>query len=96
MKTHGGAGDGTKAVVWVLCTCIPEENRPCLPSVHATEAAALAKFDELMRAEWDANKPESEETGEPLEYPGADTAHVVLSENPAWGRWELTSHEVEE
>ena len=79
--------------VWVLSTCIPEENEPCLPTVYGSAEAARQGFDEMMRGEWAANQPEDEESCEPLPYPGdPEKAHEVLSKNPSWGRWEITTH----
>lgn len=86
----------TKIKVWVLSTCVPGENEPCLPNVFASEAEAMAGFDEYMRDEWKANEPGDDETCQPLPYPGdAVTAHEILSRNPAWGRWEITAHTIE-
>lgn len=81
--------------VWVLCTCIPDESRPCLPEVFATAEDAWAGYDKAMRAEWESARIEDEETGEPLPYPGdPDEAHRRLADyhGPSWGQWELTHH----
>lgn len=83
--------------VWVVSTCCPYEPDPCLPSVFGTQAEADAYLEKMMRAEWDANEPENEETGAPLPYPGnTDEAQEVLVEllGGEWGRWEITSHTV--
>jgi hypothetical protein len=85
-----------KIKVWVISTCVPDENTPCLPEVLGSLDAAKAKFDELMRAEWEANQPEDEQTSEPLPYPGdASKAHEILAKNPRWGHWQITGHEIE-
>lgn len=86
-----------KSTVWVLSTCIPEEQVPCCPSVYTSAEAAVAFFDEMMRAEWEANEPEDEETCEKLAYPGDPLdAHDILREwNENWGCWEITEHEIE-
>ena len=84
--------------VWVLSSCVPDSSDPVFPSVYGSEAAARAEYDQIMRSEWGAQQPEDEETGEPLPYPDdPDEAHRVLVEkNPSeWGRWELTSHQVD-
>ena len=42
-----------KAKIWVLCTVLADENAPAMPAVFGDEAEAWAKYDEVMRAEWD-------------------------------------------
>ena len=42
-----------KAKIWVLCTVLADENAPAMPAVFADEAEAWAKYDEVIRAEWD-------------------------------------------
>jgi hypothetical protein len=42
-----------KAKIWVLCTVLADENAPAMPAVFADEAEAWAKYDEMIRAEWD-------------------------------------------
>ena len=81
--------------VWVLCTCVPEESRPCLPEVFATEAAARAGYDRALRDKWAAACPEDDETGARMPYPGdPDEATRILAPHlgPRWGQWELTHH----
>ena len=81
--------------VWVLCTCVPEESRPCHPEVFFTAEAAQAGYDRALRDEWEAAGPEDEETGKRLPYPGdPDEANRQLAEylGPRWGQWELTPH----
>lgn len=51
-----------KISVWVLSTCIPSENRPCLPEVFATEAEARNGFKDRLREEWEYNGPELDES----------------------------------
>lgn len=70
--------------VWVLSTCIPDDNEPCIPTVFGSAAAADKAFAEMMQAEWESNAPEDEETCEPLPYPGDDhaLAHEVMQRNP--------------
>jgi hypothetical protein len=43
-----------KAKIWVLCTVLADENAPAMPAVFADEAEAWAKYDEVIRAEWDS------------------------------------------
>jgi hypothetical protein len=83
--------------VWVLSTCVPGSPDPVLPFVFSSEAAAIAKYDETMRAEWATQRPEDEETCEPLLYPGdpAEANRILGADNPDWGRWQLTSHQVD-
>jgi hypothetical protein len=94
-----------KMTVWVLATCIPGEPEPCQPNVYGSRAAAEAGFDEMMRAEWDSNTPEND-VMEPLPYPtldeegrigDPDAAQDALKEwlGNEWGRWQLTSHQIE-
>jgi hypothetical protein len=42
-----------KAKIWVLCTVLADENAPAMPAVFADEAEAWAKYDEMIRAEWE-------------------------------------------
>lgn len=87
-----------KVKIWVLSTCVPDENEPCWPQVYASEEAAQKGFREAMESEWRSNGPEDEETGERLPFPDdPDEAHERIAElqDAEWGRWELTSHEIE-
>lgn len=82
--------------VWVLSTCIPDENEPCLPSVFATQEAADTQFAEFMRSEWEHNGAEDED-GKRKPFPDdPNEAHDIMSENnPDWGRYEISCHEIE-
>ena len=86
-----------QTIVWVLSSCVPDSPDPVYPSVYGSEDAARAGYDQTMRAEWETQQPEDEETCEPLPYPDdPDEANRILGENnPEWGRWELTSHKVD-
>ena len=92
----------TTATVYVLVSCLPErgEAKPTIPDVFTDKAAAEAKADEYLRAEWAANGPEDDETGERLPYPGdwREAESVIAEANEdsdtPWGRWELTEHTV--
>jgi hypothetical protein len=43
-----------KVKIWVLCTVLADENAPAMPAVFASEMEAWAKYDEVIRAEWDS------------------------------------------
>ena len=43
-----------KAKIWVLATVLADENAPAMPAVFASETEARAKYDEVIRAEWDS------------------------------------------
>lgn len=81
--------------VHVVVTCIPDENEPCLPSVHGTLVEAETQFAEYMRQEWEHNAPLNED-GEKLPFPDdPNEAHDKMSENNSdWGRYEISTHEV--
>lgn len=85
-----------KIKVWVLSTCIPDENSPVFPSVFADFSAAEAYAEERLKEEWASRAPCDDE-GEPLPYPGDwKKANDHLSaESPEWGQWEMTTHEIE-
>jgi len=86
-----------KIKVWVLSTCVPTEARPCFPEVFATEFEALIAFDERMREEWRIQAPISDE-GDLLDYPDSpeEAVEIIAKDaGPEWGRWELTSHEID-
>ena len=89
----GGYEDtNMKAKIWVLCTVLADENAPAMPAVFADEAEAWAKYDEVIRAEWD-NLMDAE--GGP--YPGdPDEAQnrIRQAHGAEWSRWELTCHEI--
>lgn len=94
----GGTPTMTTLRVWVVITCCPGDSAPCLPSVHATQAAALKYFDEMMRDEWAAAEPE-DDACKPLPYPenAVDAhEHLVKLLGGGWGQWQITSHFIEE
>ena len=86
-----------KAKVWVLSTCCPGETDPCFPNVFATEEAAEAEAEMLLKEEWQHNAPVDLE-GESRPWPGnwreANAAMVEAGE-ATFGGWELTSHEID-
>jgi hypothetical protein len=42
------------AKIWVLCTVLADENAPAMPGVFGSEMEAWAKYDEVIRAQWDS------------------------------------------
>src|ERR1700726_1803053 len=82
-----------KAKIWVLCTVLADENAPAMPAVFADEAEAWAKYDEVMRADWD-NLMDADDGP----YPGdPDEAQnrIRQAHGGEWSRWELTCHDLE-
>ena len=80
--------------VWVLCTCFPGEDAPCLPEVFGTYAEAHAAFRQAVHEEWDRAEVASE-GGEPSDLPEDPAqAHEILAalNGPGWGRWRLDHH----
>jgi len=43
-----------KIKIYVLSTVLADENGPAMPAVFADETEARAKYDEVMRWEWDS------------------------------------------
>jgi hypothetical protein len=77
----------------VLATVLADENAPAMPAVFADEAEAWAKYDEMIRVEWD-NLMDADDGP----YPGdTDEAQVRIRHvhGAEWSRWELTYHEIE-
>ena len=82
-----------KTKIWVLATVLADENAPAMPAVFADEAEAWAKYDEMIRAEWD-NLMDADDGP----YPGdPDEAQdrTRQAHGAEWSRWELTCHEIE-
>lgn len=82
-----------KIKVWVLCTVVPDEGNPALPTVFADALTAYAYYDKAMRAEW-ANVAEHAALGP---YPGnPDQAQARLRHifGADWGRWDVSCHEI--
>jgi hypothetical protein len=51
----GGYEDiNMKIKIYVLSTVLVDENGPAMPAVFVDEAEAWAKYDEVIRAEWDS------------------------------------------
>jgi hypothetical protein len=83
-----------KTKIWVLCTVLADENAPAMPAVFADEAEAWAKYDEVMRREWD----NMIDLDDDCPYPGDpdEAQHRIRNAVGAeWSRWELTCHEIE-
>jgi hypothetical protein len=80
--------------IWVLSTCIPDENEPCMPQVFISEEAAEAGFAEAMRGEWQVYGEWNDTGVEP--FPDdPHVAHDIMAKTPEWGRWEITHHNIE-
>ena len=81
--------------VWLVNHGAPGETIPAFPVAFASEEAADAHMDEMMRGEWEAVYP-GDQNGEPLPYPGDwRQAHDILigvDSDGTWGRWEITCH----
>ena len=83
-----------KAKIWVLSAVLADENAPAMPALFTDETEARAKYDEVMRWEWDAWMDPTD-TGP---YPGdPDDAQDRIRQvhGAEWSRWELTCHEIE-
>ena len=91
----GGYEDiNMKIKIYVLSTVLADENGPAMPAVFADELEARAKYDEVMRWEWDSMM--DPDTDGP--YPGdPDEAQerIRRARGAEWSRWELTCHEIE-
>ena len=86
-----------KILVWILCTCLRDEGRPCLPEIYTSEEAAVKAFDAYMREEWKVNAPEDDH-GTQLDYPGE--AGEAMRQMRAWKgpdfeEWEITKHTID-
>jgi hypothetical protein len=83
-----------KAKAWVLCTVLTDENAPAMPAVFADEAEARVAYDNALRAECESCMDRSDDGP----YPGdPDDAQDRMRQTHGaeWGRWELTSHDIE-
>jgi hypothetical protein len=83
-----------KVKIWVLCTVLADENAPAMPAVFVDEAEAWAKYDEVIRAEWDSMMDPNDDGP----YPGdPDEAQdrIRQAHGAEGSRWELTQHEIE-
>jgi hypothetical protein len=80
-----------KIKFYVLSTVLADENGPAMPAVFADEAEAWAKYDEVIRAEWDSTM--DPDTDGP--YPGDPyeaQERIRRAHGAEWSRWELTCH----
>jgi hypothetical protein len=83
--------------IWILTTCVPFDQQPCLPEAFSDATAALAAFDRRMREEWQYHGPLDDDCGR-QPYPGNPySAHemMVAEDNDiqgTWGHWQLTAH----
>lgn len=85
-----------KTKIFVLSTCIPEDCKPCFPTVFTSPEAARAGFEEVMREEWQNNAPYGDD-GEPLPFPDSpEEANAAMADaGDMWGEYELTPYEIE-
>jgi hypothetical protein len=83
-----------KAKIWVLCTVLTDENAPAMPAVFADEAEAQAAYDTALHAEWDSCMERSDDGPYPGD-PDAAQDRIRQAHGAEWGRWELTSHDIE-
>ena len=83
-----------KAKIWVLCTVLRDENAPAMPVVFADETEARAKYNEIMRAEWDSCMDRSDDGPYPGD-PGDAQDRIRQAHGAEWSRWELTCHDIE-
>ena len=83
-----------KAKIWVLCTVLADENAPAMPAVFADEAEAWAKYDEMIRAEWDSMMDPNDDGPYPGD-PDAAQDRIRQAHGAEWSRWELTCHDIE-
>jgi hypothetical protein len=77
--------------IWVLSTVLADENAPAMPAVFTDQAEAWAKYDEMIRAEWESSM-DADNNGA---YPGDPDEAQDLIRNAIgaeWSRWELTQH----
>ena len=81
-------------MIWVLATVLADENAPAMPAVFTDEAAAWAKYDEMIRAEWDSCMDRSDDGPYPGD-PDAAQERIRRAHGAEWSRWELTQHEIE-
>src|SRR3982074_838920 len=83
-----------KTKICGLATVLADENAPAMPAVFADEAEAWAKYDEMIRAEWD-NIMDPNDDGP---YPGdPDEAQdrIRQARGAEWSRGGLTQQEIE-
>ena len=93
-STIGGYEDiNMKAKIYVLSTVLADENGPAMPAVFADETEARAKYDEVMRREWD-NLMDADDGPYPGD-PDAAQDRIRQAHGAEWSRWELTRHDVE-
>lgn len=91
-----------KTKIWVLSTCAPGSDEPCLPEVFTSAEAADARFAEWMQEEWEHFGAEDAGSGERAPFPADPLqAHeIMLSLNDMedkrrFGGWEITTHEMD-
>jgi hypothetical protein len=83
-----------KIKIYVLSTVLADENGPAMPALFADESEARAKYDEVMRWEWDSMMDHDIDGP----YPGDpyDAQEQIRRAHGAeWSRWELRRHDIE-
>jgi hypothetical protein len=80
--------------IWVLATVLADENAPAMPAVFTDEAEAWAKYDAMIRSEWDSLMNADNDGAYPGDPDEAQdrTRKAIGAE---WSRWELTCHDIE-
>jgi hypothetical protein len=69
---------------------MPQQCLPC----SGDEAEAWAKYDEVIRAEWDSIMDPNDDGPYPGD-PDAAQDRIRQAHGAEWSRWELTQHEIE-
>jgi hypothetical protein len=93
-STVGGYEDiNMKIKIYVLSTVLADENGPAMPAVFSDETEARAKYDEVMRWEWDSVMDPNDDGPYPGD-PDAAQDRIRQAHGGEWGRWELTSHDI--
>jgi hypothetical protein len=82
-----------KIKIYVLSTVLADKNAPAMPAVFADELEARAKYDEVIRAEWD-NLMDADDGPYPGD-PDEAQERIRHAHGAEWSRWELTRHDIE-
>jgi len=65
-----------------------------MPAVFADETEARAKYDEMIRTEWDSCMDRSDDGPHPSNPDDAQD-RIRQAIGAEWSRWELTCHDIE-
>lgn len=83
--------------IWIVCTTVPGETKPCIPNAFDNAAAAEAYLEEMLKAEWEHNGV-YDDAGCLNPYPGnwREAQEQIVNNNSegTWGKWELSEHDV--